>query len=286
MSQTILYKGRMRGSASAGNGAERTGAVRVRGIALPVEHGGWGLSLEPVLLGLLVAPSLAGLFMAVATLAAFLARHPLKLVIADRRRGRRFPRTPVAERFALLYTAIAFLNLLAAIKTASSYEFLLPLLLAAPFALIQLAYDRMGRSRNLLPELAGATAMASVASSIALAGGLPRGLAFGLWAILAARVVPTILYVRARLRILHGKEGASATVLAVHLLALLGVTLLAWARLATVLAVAALLILLARALLGFSEYDRAKSAKRIGIRELGFGVMTIIAVTLGHYFNL
>ena len=32
-----------------------------RVVALPDEHGGWGLTAEPVLLGLLVAPSWAGL---------------------------------------------------------------------------------------------------------------------------------------------------------------------------------------------------------------------------------
>src|SRR5438067_816253 len=149
--------------------------VRLKSVALPVEHGGWGLSLEPVVLGLLIAPSLPGLFLAMATLAAFLARHPLKLVMADRRRGRRFARTPVAERFALLYILAASFSLLAALKAASSYEFLLPLLLASPLALIQLIYDRLSRSRALLPELAGATAMAAIASSIVLAGGLSRG---------------------------------------------------------------------------------------------------------------
>ena len=264
----------------------RPNRVRLKAVALPVEHGGWGLSLEPVVLGLMVAPSLPGLFLAVATLAAFLARHPLKLVMADRRRGRRFPRTPVAERFALLYTMIAALGLLAAIKTASSYEFLLPLLLAAPLASVQLVYDRLSRSRALLPELAGATAMAAIASSIALALGWPRGIAFGLWAILAARVMPTICYVRARLKTLHGQEASKGIVIMMHVLALVVALTLRWTKLIPALAIIAFLILLARALFGFSEYDRAASAKRIGIRELGFGAMTVAAIALGHYFNL
>ena len=264
----------------------RPNRVRLKAVALPVEHGGWGFSLEPVVLGLMVAPSLPGLFLAVATLAAFLARHPLKLVMADRRRGRRFPRTPVAERFALLYTMIAALGLLAAIKTASSYEFLLPLLLAAPLASVQLVYDRLSRSRALLPELAGATAMAAIASSIALALGWPRGVAFGLWAILAARVMPTIFYVRARLKTLHGQEASKGIVIMMHVLALVVALTLRWTKLIPALAIIAFLILLARALFGFSEYDRAASAKRIGIRELGFGAMTVAAIALGHYFNL
>ena len=268
------------------NANERPNSVRLRTIALPVEHGGWGFSLEPVALGLLVAPSLAGLFLSVATMAAFLARHPLKLLMADRRRGRRFPRTPVAERFALLYMTVAALCLLAAIRTAVSYEFLLPLLLAAPLGLIQLAYDRMSRSRALLPELAGATAMAAVASAVALADGWPRAAAFGLWAVLAARVVPTILYVRARLKMLHGQETSPAPVLITHALALVAVVALWWLNLASALAAAALLVLLARAITGFTRYDRATSAKQIGILELVFGAILVILAAAGHYLGL
>lgn len=287
MSQTISSGGRMRGGVPTKEGAARARAVRVRTVALPVEHGGWGFTLEPVALGLIVAPSLPGLFLSVATVAAFLARHPLKLVMTDRRRGHRFPRTLVAERFALLYMLVAVLGLLGAVKTASSYELLLPLLLAAPFALVQLVYDRLSRSRALLPELAGATAMASIAASIALADGRPRSVAFGLWAVLAARVVPSILYVRARLKRLHGREASTAAaVAAAHFVGLAAALVLAWAGFAPTLAVAALFVLLARAVLGFSKYDRATSAKQIGIRELVFGALTVAAVALGHYFDL
>ena len=33
--------------------------VRLKTLALPTEHGGWGITLEPVVLGLLVAPTVA-----------------------------------------------------------------------------------------------------------------------------------------------------------------------------------------------------------------------------------
>ena len=62
--------------------------------------------------------------------------------------------------------------------------------------------------------------MAASASGIVLAGGWPLAVAFGLWAILAARVVPTILYVRARLRLLRGKADSKLPVQVAHLLAL------------------------------------------------------------------
>jgi YwiC-like protein len=55
-----------------------------RAMAIPDEHGGWGLTAEPVLLGLLVAPSWAGAALAVAAFVAFLVRTPLKVVLVDR----------------------------------------------------------------------------------------------------------------------------------------------------------------------------------------------------------
>jgi hypothetical protein len=131
-----------------------TARVRVKTVALPVEHGGWGLSLEPGALGLPVAPSWPGLPLSVATMGAFPARHPFKIVAGDRRRGRRFPRTHIAERFVLLYGSVAALGLPAAFKTAASGEFLLPLLLAAPLASIQLFYDGLGgRLREAVAQL-------------------------------------------------------------------------------------------------------------------------------------
>jgi len=77
----------------------------------------------PILLGLWVAPSVAGAWLSLAALAAFLTRQPLKLALGDRRRGKRFPRTIWADRFALFYSAIALGAFAAAWITAahSSY---------------------------------------------------------------------------------------------------------------------------------------------------------------------
>ncbi|MDQ3917054.1 MAG: YwiC-like family protein, partial [Acidobacteriota bacterium] len=217
-----------RGGASVSAGAGRgAGGVRLKTIALPFEHGGWGISLEPVLLGLLAAPSPAGLWLALATMGAFLARHPLKIVAGDRRRGRQFARTTLARRFVLLYGAVALAGFALSVLTAPGYLFLWPLALAAPLASAQLFYDAAGRSRSLLPEVAGSTGMASVAAAVGIAGGLSLPVAFGLWAVLAARVVPTILYVRARLSELHGKEAARRPALLAHALALAFVAALA-----------------------------------------------------------
>ena len=62
--------------------SERTASehIRWRSIAIPAEHGGWGMLFGPILLGLLVVPSMTAVFLAVLYIAAFLARTPLKIV--------------------------------------------------------------------------------------------------------------------------------------------------------------------------------------------------------------
>jgi hypothetical protein len=259
--------------------------TRIKTVALPVEHGGWGIALEPVALGLMVAPTVAGIGLAVATMGSFLSRHPLKLLAADHRNKRRFPRTKIAERFALLYGAVAVLGLLVAFFASSGKQFLWPLLMAAPLAMVQLIADAKGESRALWPELAGSTAMAAIASSIALASGWAWPESLGLWAVLAVRVVPTILYVRARLKRLHGEEAGATPVLIAHLAALVSVIWLVWLKALPMLAAGALTILLLRAFLGLLT-ERPRTAKSIGISELCFGALTVFAVALGHLAKL
>ena len=261
------------------------GAVRLKTVGLPTEHGGWGITLEPVLLGLLVAPSPAGAGLALATAGAFLARHPFKIVAGDRRRGRRFARTPYAERFTLAYAAASLGGLVLSVLASDDYTFLLPLAAAAPLACVQLWYDAAGRSRGLLPELAGSVAMGSVACSLALAGGAGWPLALGLWALLAARFVPAILYVRARLAELKGKEFERWPSLLAHASAVAAVAALAAFKFLPWLAVVAAAVLLARAAYGFAR-RWPSTARRVGFAEIAFGALTVAAAAVGVAFGV
>ena len=84
--------------------AERAAGVRPRwrAVAMPSEHGGWGLTLEPVVLGLLVGWSGAGFALGIAAFTAFLLRTPAKLVAVDLRRGRWLDRSRMALRIAIV----------------------------------------------------------------------------------------------------------------------------------------------------------------------------------------
>src|SRR5512134_520374 len=122
-----------------------------KSVALPAEHGGFGLLGEPVALGLVLAPSLAGAGLAIAAVAAFLARHPFRLMMLDLRKGVRYPRTALAERFLLGYLALAAAGLLAALASSAS-PFWPALAAAAPVGLVALAFDALGRSREAVAE--------------------------------------------------------------------------------------------------------------------------------------
>jgi hypothetical protein len=254
-------------------------------VALPAEHGGWGLLVEPVLLGLVLAPSAAGVCLALAALAGFLARHPLRLWLLDRRKRARYPRTALAERFFSAYALLALL-LLAAAPTLERAPFWPALAVAVPIGLVPLGFDAAGRSREVLPETAGALALGASATAIALGGGAAAGLAWGAWALLALRAVTSVLYVRARIRLDRGVAAGPRAVVSAHTVALAAATGLAFAGWAPWLAPAVFAVLLARAAWGLSSWRRPVRPKTLGFQELGYGILTLALLAVGYRLEL
>ncbi len=257
-----------------------TNQTRLRPIALPSEHGGWGFLLEPILLGLLSAPSLAGLFIAIATIGVFLTRHPLKIAWSDRARGRHYARTRLAQLFVILYIGIAIAGVLFAIAL-TDVMILSPAVIAIPLAIIQLSFDLRHQSRSLVPELTGPAALATSGAVIAVAGGWEVLPALGLWLVLAARSLPSVLYVRARIRLAKDKPALLALPILAHVAGLAVVTGLAMLDLAPWLTIAVMLILLGRAIDGFMPRRRTMPAKTIGFQELAYGLLMVIVTALG-----
>ena len=266
-----------------GNRSARNG-VRIKTIALPAEHGGWGMVFEPIVLGLLLAPSAAGLYLSLSALGFFLARHPLTLVILNRRRES--PRTALARRFAAIYLALGAALFIAALML-TPHLFILPLLIALPFAIVQVVHDWTGRRRVLLSELAGAIAISSLAAAIPLSGGLSRAASFALWAIMIARAVPAILYVRTILTRLHRQSASSLPMLLAHASALLVVWFLYQSGLAPFLTLVVMLVLLLRAALIVAlAKPNSITAKQLGFTEIAFGAVMVFATFLGKTFGL
>jgi hypothetical protein len=258
----------------------------LRSVAMPAEHGGWGLTLEPGLLGLLVAPSVAGLLLAAAALLAFLVRTPLRLLLIGRRRvreGRVSPSTVARERQRLAgRVAISELVGLAmavtlALLLAPGSAWWLPGIVAAPLFAVALWYDRRSLSRHLVPEVVGSLALASVAAMGARAGGAAWPLAVGLWVILGARILSSIPHVRAQVLRLHGKAPPPALTLAGDAAALLvaaGAVVLDGSLLLGALAVVGLVVIQRVTLV-----RPPRPARILGVRQmiLGFGVVAATA---------
>lgn len=257
---------------AAGMPAREGAGVSWKRILLPPEHGGWGFLFEPILLGLLVAPSWAGAALALAALAAFFTRQPLKLALSDRRRGKRYPRTAAAERAALACGTAAAAGLAVALA-AGGARMALPLLMALPLGLIQVVYDARRETREITPELAGSAALAATAPAMALADGWTLAAALGLWLLLLARSIPSILYARTMVRRLHGETVSGAPALAVHALGVTAVGASGVAGIVPLAVLAAPLLLLLRAGLGLSR--GTIPARRLGWGEIVFGLAVV-----------
>ena len=253
--------------------------VRLKPIALPAEHGSWGLVLEPAVLGLLVAPSWAGVLMFVGVLGAFLTRRPAKVIQVEwGRSGSR--RAAIAWSFAVAYGTAAAAAIAGAIVLAGPWP-MVPLIGAGPLLAVFLVYDFTKRGRSWQAETAGAAAFASVAASVAMTAGWPLGASLALSAVIVARAVPSVLYVRARLRLDRAKPRNVPLVIGAHALGLSWMVVMAVFRMLPGLVVAAFVVLLVRAALGLSDFRRRVPVNTIGFMEVGFGLLTILSVAVG-----
>lgn len=249
----------------------------LRAVAVPTEHGGWSLTLEPVLLGLLVAWSWPGLSLGVAAMLAFLARTPLKLVLVDGWRGRWLTRTTVAAQVAGAELLVLATLVTAAALTADA-QFWWPLLAAAPLVAIELWFDMRSRSRRLLPELAGTVGIGSVAAAIALADGNDTVVALGLWIVVAARAAAAIPYARTQVFRTRGRPYQLGHSDLAQALAVIAVTT-GW--LVDAVPLAAAVAIAAVAMFNVAAVRAApRPAKIIGLQQMFFGLAAVIVTAI------
>jgi hypothetical protein len=249
-----------------------------RAVAIPNEHGGWGLTLEPALLGLLIAPSLGGASLGFAAVLAFLLRTPLKLVSIDLRHHRWIDRSRLAARVAV--AELFVITMLGVITVViAGWAWMVPIAVAAPLVAVEWSYDSRGRGRRLVPELAGAVGIAAVAAAVVIAGGGSNGLAAGAWLVLAARSAGSIPFVRVqvgRLRRGRGSARASDAWQAVAVLVGLVAAIVEPRMLVGTVAVGLL------AMLQIWWVRRPPvPAKQLGLTQLGLGIALVVATAIG-----
>ena len=262
----------------AAQGEMKSSRSLLRAVALPTEHGGWGLTVEPALLGLLVAPGVAGALLACAAVVMFVVRTPLKLVLVDAHRHRELQRTRLARRVVAVESLVLVALAVGAVLTTDG-EFWWPALIAAPLVAVELWFDMRSRGRRLAPELAGAAGIGAVAAMIALAGGESASLAAALWMVLAARVLTAIPSVRAQVMALHGRTvspiagrvGDAAAIALAAIAVVVDPLVLAGA-----IAVAVVVLLQ-----HVSNHYPAPRAALLGVRQTALGFLVVIVTASG-----
>lgn len=259
--------------------------VRIRGVALPNEHGSWGILGEPLLVAIAVAPSINGMAVMLVFVGAFLARQPLKVFLADRFAGRDLPRTRAALNYLCLFSATCFLGI-AGVTAFGHPDNYVAAALIVPFGVYQVYSDVGQKSRQLIPEMIGTLAISSSALFIALAGGWTAATAVSLWGIMCARLIPSVIYVRNRLRLEKGKPYSVAAVMITNVAALLTVSVLSIYGFAPYLTVIVFALLLARSAFGLSPVRKRAKAMEIGIWEVVFGLLTVLSVIVGYYLDI
>ena len=259
--------------------------VSLKTVALPVEHGGWGMLAEPLVMGLVLAPTLAGVGLTVAAIGAFLVRHPLKLALSDWRRGTRYPRTVLATRVSAVYATCALSGLALALWRAPAIAWW-PVAAAAPLGLLQLWYDARLQGRQLLPELLGGIALGASASALLLAGGWGMAPALAVWALLAGKAATSVLYIRARLRLDRDQPASRWPGLLAHAAALALAVTLATVDWAPWLGVVAFAVLFVRAAHGLSPGHRRVRPQVVGFTELAYGMATAAGLAVGYILGV
>ena len=124
---------------------DKRSQVRLKSVALPVEHGSWGFLLEPLVAGLAIAFSLGGMWIALMTIGAFLVRQPLKVLIIDRLGMKVRERAEAALAFLAIYGAVFTAGLIGTIASVGWWP-LLPFAIVLPFAAYQIYCDFSGYS--------------------------------------------------------------------------------------------------------------------------------------------
>jgi hypothetical protein len=244
-------------------------------IFLPKEHGSWSLALEPVMLGLLIAPSSAGMALAGTAIAGFFARRPLKAAFGPHAPNRRW-----SARLTLIMFAGLVLTGIAETVLLTTQLALWPLLLALPLGAMFVYFDARGDSRATAAELAGSSAFAVLPAAMATLAGWSTYAALSLATLAAVRSVPTVLTLRAYLRMSKGKPVIPAIPLVAAILGLSMVTMLAAERQVPWLSTFAAFILLLRTGWLMTPLRPKWTARRLGITEAaaGVGYVTVVAV--------
>ena len=243
--------------------------------AFPPEHGSWGLTLEPLVLGLLISYSTGGLFLALASFFFFLAHQPVRMF---------FAKNPEIKKasfvFALLYLSVAVVCLVIAFNNSAFPDFI-PFLVALFLMSVFFIYELTVSKNEFGARLIAPVSIDFIALSIVLIGGMEFTNAFAFLLIIASRSVQSSFYIHELLKKFKQKPFKTFYVHVIGVAFLIVAILLALENYAPVLPSLAIVILILRAYAGFKNTKKT-TIKKIGILEFVYGILFVVITALGY----
>lgn len=250
-------------------------------VLVPSEHGSWAFVLEPVLLGTLVSGHWSGLIVVLAALLGFLAYRPLKLGLRDVLARKSYPRTRIGLGFGSLFLiSSGILLILGPIQVVPQYW-----MAVGVFGLMGLAFaffDARLSTGALGRELLGAVLTIPLAAaafwiSWNWTDNYP---ALSLSIVCLAKAIPTVLYVRARLRTREERGYMGTWAIGAGFLGMLAVGILEIAASGTSLFAIVYAVLAVRIIWGLSSHAKELAPKHVGMQEFAYSVFFLTSIAI------
>lgn len=251
----------------------RTVRAGWRELVWPKEHGSWSLALEPLVFAMIAAPSRGGAALFIAAIAGFFARRPFRMAIMDASPDRRAAARRIVAILAGLALGACALAIVAA--GAAWWPWLVPSVASGVFFV---TFDLQQAGREQHAEVAGSFAFAWLPAVFAAMAGWTAIPAAALGVVMLARAVPTVLTIRAFLRM--RKTGVRRTILpiSISLAAAIAVGWLAWTGHAPWIAAAFAVLLAGRAIVLLTLASATLRASTLGMIEAVIGVAYVLAI--------
>ena len=151
---------------------------------------------------------------------------------------------------------------------------------ATPLFAVELWFDGRSRGRRLAPELCGAVGITAAAAAIVIASGEPADLALAVWAVLAARALASIPFVRTQiLRLRHATPVGATDLFQVAAV----MTALAATVIDDRVVVGTAAVVLLAAVQTAALRRPVPPAKVLGLRQRAMGLMVVAATAFGVF---
>ncbi len=254
----------------------------IKKVSFPREHGSWGFLLEPLFLSLLVASSKNGLLLALATFVIFLNHQPVRILLNEK--DSKKIKSSAIVFFLIYFLVIGVLLIL--ISKETTFELLIPFSISIVIMFGYLLLEMKNYGRNLFAEFIAPIAITFVSLNIVLLDGWEFEKIFAFGIVLLSRAIPTLLYVRKKVKIIKGQNSKSVWLRVSELFFLILIIFLAFNNLVPFLSIFAVLLLIGRSVIGLLPKNKIEKIKKLGMKEFGFGILFVIINAIGYLFNL